>query len=201
MATITNGQSGSVVRAALNATGLRKSNFAATAAPVAGDDTADGYEVGSLWLNTTNGYLYCADDVSAGAAVWNLIYPQASGSAGVTIVTSDPTATDASPTYLQGAFVLNETLDRLWVCIDDTPSAAVWQRIAAYVDPEGLTEVTSIDDADRIVLDLDAGGGGSAPASVVVRGDATAQRMVVLTATAYAALTPKVATTVYLIVG
>lgn len=56
----------------LNATGLRKNNYAATADPGAGDDTADGYEVGSAWLNTVTGDLFYAASVTLGAAVWQL---------------------------------------------------------------------------------------------------------------------------------
>lgn len=50
-----------------------KSNFAATVTPTVGDDTGDGYAVGSLWvdLNTDTGYLCC--DAALGAAVWKQI--------------------------------------------------------------------------------------------------------------------------------
>jgi hypothetical protein len=41
-----------------------------TAAPAVGDDTADGFSVGSLWIDVTNDLAYIAVDVSAGAAVW-----------------------------------------------------------------------------------------------------------------------------------
>jgi len=46
----------------------------ATAAdPVAGDDSDDGYEVLSLWLNTSSGAFFRCTDASVGAAVWQEI--------------------------------------------------------------------------------------------------------------------------------
>lgn len=48
----------------------RKNNLAATASPGVGDDTADGYEIGSRWIDTTNDTAWVAVDVTEGAAVW-----------------------------------------------------------------------------------------------------------------------------------
>lgn len=45
-------------------------NLSATTNPAAGDDSVDGYEVGSLWVNTTDNKAFIAVDVSAGAAIW-----------------------------------------------------------------------------------------------------------------------------------
>lgn len=42
----------------------------AVVAPVVGDDSADGYGVGSLWLNVTADTAYICLDASAGAAIW-----------------------------------------------------------------------------------------------------------------------------------
>lgn len=49
---------------------IRKNNYAATAAPTVGDDTGDGYTVGSRWFDTTNDRSYVALDVTLGAAIW-----------------------------------------------------------------------------------------------------------------------------------
>lgn len=46
------------------------SNLAAAAAPTVNDDSGDGYEVGSLWVDTTNDKTYLCTDASSGAAVW-----------------------------------------------------------------------------------------------------------------------------------
>jgi hypothetical protein len=70
MAQIADDEDGIDVRTKLNDTGLRKNNFAATTDPGVGDDTADGYEVGSKWANVTADRIFVAIDVTEGAAVW-----------------------------------------------------------------------------------------------------------------------------------
>ena len=47
-----------------------KCNLAATAAPTASDDSADGYAVGSSWFDVTNDKAYLCLDATADAAVW-----------------------------------------------------------------------------------------------------------------------------------
>lgn len=47
-------------------------NLTATTFPGVGDDSADGYAVGSRWLHTTFNALYVCVDASVGAAVWKL---------------------------------------------------------------------------------------------------------------------------------
>lgn len=46
-------------------------NFMATSDPTANDDSGDGYEVGSLWVNITSDAGFICVDASSGAAVWN----------------------------------------------------------------------------------------------------------------------------------
>lgn len=45
-------------------------NFSAMADPTINDDSADGYEIGSKWLNTTDETLWIAKGVGVGAADW-----------------------------------------------------------------------------------------------------------------------------------
>lgn len=47
-----------------------KNNFSATSAPGTGDDSADGYSVGSRWLDTTDDRAYVCLDATTSAAVW-----------------------------------------------------------------------------------------------------------------------------------
>lgn len=47
--------------------------YDATSAPGVGDDIADGYGPGSLWLNTTSNLAYICESNGAGAAVWNVL--------------------------------------------------------------------------------------------------------------------------------
>lgn len=49
---------------------IKKNNYAATAAPTTGDDSGDGYSVGSRWIDTTNDLSYVCLDATLGAAVW-----------------------------------------------------------------------------------------------------------------------------------
>lgn len=58
----------SVIDAANN---IPKHNLAATAAPTVNDDSGDGYQIGSVWVDTTNKHVYVCTDASSGAAVWN----------------------------------------------------------------------------------------------------------------------------------
>jgi hypothetical protein len=70
--------SATTVQAALNeldtekasAGDVPKVNFAATASPTTGDDSADGYSVGSIWIDTTNDRIFKCVDATEGAAVW-----------------------------------------------------------------------------------------------------------------------------------
>lgn len=50
--------------------GLRLDKLDATSAPTVNDDSADGYSVGSVWVNVTADDVYFAVDVTVGAAVW-----------------------------------------------------------------------------------------------------------------------------------
>lgn len=79
-----NGTSGALVESAgyNKATALRKNNYSATTAPVVGDDTGDGYEPGSLWIDTTNDKAYVCLDNSTGAAVWQELGSSSSSGGG-----------------------------------------------------------------------------------------------------------------------
>lgn len=45
-------------------------NFTASSAPTVGDDVADGYSAGSMWLDATAVKFYLCVDNSSGAADW-----------------------------------------------------------------------------------------------------------------------------------
>lgn len=61
---------------------ILKSNLAATGAPSTGDDGADGYSVGSLWIDTSNNEVYWCADAATGAAVWKQIGSGSGGGGG-----------------------------------------------------------------------------------------------------------------------
>lgn len=48
-------------------------NFAATVAPGVGDDSADGYQVGSIWVIPTTKIIYQCVDATEGAADWVVV--------------------------------------------------------------------------------------------------------------------------------
>ena len=50
----------------------RINNLAATTDPGATDDSSDGYEVGSIWVNTAADTAYTCVDATEGAAAWIL---------------------------------------------------------------------------------------------------------------------------------
>lgn len=45
-------------------------NNATTSDPTVNDDSDDGYEVGSVWINATNSVIFTCSDATVGAAVW-----------------------------------------------------------------------------------------------------------------------------------
>ena len=45
-------------------------NYGATADPTAGDDSADGYMRGSVWINVTDDRVFWCTNPAAGAATW-----------------------------------------------------------------------------------------------------------------------------------
>src|SRR5215510_10247384 len=58
-------------------------NYAATTDPTVSNDTSQGYEVGSTWVNTTAGRSWTCLSNSTGAAVWVLDGQSGSGGFGV----------------------------------------------------------------------------------------------------------------------
>ncbi len=54
-------------------TSLTLNKLDATAAPTTGDDTEDGYSVGSVWVDVTNDKAYICVDNTSTAAIWKFI--------------------------------------------------------------------------------------------------------------------------------
>ena len=61
---------GAVFAALVGMADVGNNKWDATAAPGAGDDSADGYIVGSIWADITHRTVYVCTDNAAGAAVW-----------------------------------------------------------------------------------------------------------------------------------
>lgn len=69
-----------VLPAANGGTGA-KGNIGAASAPTTGDDSADGYAIGSWWEVVGTGQMFYASGVTPGAAVWNMVLAENSSSA------------------------------------------------------------------------------------------------------------------------
>ena len=80
------------------ATTVIKSNTAASAAPGATDDSAAGYAVGSVWIDTTNDKAYICLDATASAAVWTEVTQSGGGSGQLKQFVSTQTGTQSSGT-------------------------------------------------------------------------------------------------------
>lgn len=80
--------------------GINKLN--ASAPPTINDDSADGYSVGSLWIDTTNDIAYICVDATSGAAIWVRYQPYDAGLnsiAGLTTAANKMIYTTGSDTY------------------------------------------------------------------------------------------------------
>lgn len=64
---------GALIRTGATAYGILQHNLSAGTAPAASNDTTQGYAVGSLWVDTTNGNSYICLDATAANAVWRQI--------------------------------------------------------------------------------------------------------------------------------
>lgn len=89
-------------------------NFGASTDPTPGDDTGDGYSVGSHWVNTTADRAFINVDATASAAIWKRITPPKNkwgiraanasalsmGIASVTVANSPANANDSTDTFM-----------------------------------------------------------------------------------------------------
>lgn len=87
---------------------VHKNNFVAVTAPGSGDDSGDGYSIGSLWFDTVTGLLYVATSVGVGTATWAGI--TSSTDTGITQLTGDVTAGPGSGS--QAATIPNNTINQ-----------------------------------------------------------------------------------------
>jgi hypothetical protein len=76
-----------------------KNKLDATNVPTAGDDSGDGYSVGSLWVDITNKRIYQLVDSTLGAAIWKeLALTSTSPTFSVPVVISDTTQSTSKDT-------------------------------------------------------------------------------------------------------
>lgn len=124
----------------------------ATAAPAAGDDSADGYSVGSKWIDVTNDNAYICVDASEAAAVWLKLNVKT----GVDLLhkldaTAAPTSGDDSADgYSVGSKWVDVTNDNSYLCVDATEAAAVWNQIDGAAGSTPNEEVWSSPGTDTL---------------------------------------------------
>jgi hypothetical protein len=97
----------------------------ATTIPTVNEDSADGYTVGSIIVNTTQDVAYICVDATAGAAVW---YPISSGKTFVS--TSNPGVNDdVNDGYTIGSVGVNTSTNNVFIASSVSAGAAVWQNV------------------------------------------------------------------------
>lgn len=74
---------------------LKKNNYAATGSPGVGNDDTQGYDIGSLWLDTVGQKSYMCMSATTGAAVWKELTVAAAG--GGTLPVDDTTSLVRDP--------------------------------------------------------------------------------------------------------
>lgn len=98
---------------------------AAASSPSAGDDSNDGYEVGSVWVNTASSLVFYCISASLGAAVWVPVTGVLHNTAA-----TDPTVNDDSGDgYSISSIWYNTVSKDVFVAVDVTLAAAVWVKI------------------------------------------------------------------------
>lgn len=161
-----------------------KFNLAATSAPTSGDDSADGYAVGSVWVNTSpGGKVYLCQSAAVGAANW---IDLTSGT-----IAAQPTLTgprsallDISALFTESSYTLNTDYTDFYlpglagdvtIVLPDMPSPGsgfVWSpTIEVEQDEEGGNSITWKDSNGDVVEFMDStlalASGGSAVSLVV----------------------------------
>lgn len=101
-----------------------KHNFAASAAPGSTDDSASGYGVGSIWIDTTGDKVYICYDATASAALWQEV-GAGGGGAALTVTDESGTVSDTAVTSItvpDGTLVDNGVGD---VTLREVPTGVV----------------------------------------------------------------------------
>ena len=83
-----------------------KNNYAAVTDPGVNDDAGDGYQVGSVWVNTVSDTAWLCADATVGAAVWQATAQVATTQGAPAAVTVSGTLTAAD--LLAGIITINQ---------------------------------------------------------------------------------------------
>lgn len=90
--------------------------------PGSSHDGAAGYEIGQIWVNTSQSRVWICRWNGTGAAIWQRYHMNVTASI-------DPGSShDGAAGYYLGQVWINTTADSVWVCTDTATSAAVWNK-------------------------------------------------------------------------
>jgi len=125
------------------AAAVPQANYTAVIAPAVGNDTTEGYAVGSRWVDTVTDQSYVALDVSTGAAVWK----RTDNLQGNFAATVAPDADDdADEGYEVGSIWIDVTLNRSYICVDSTNTAAIWILLNSLLNNYAATVAPAVTD-------------------------------------------------------
>ena len=102
-----------------------KHNFSAAVAPGSTDDSAAGYAVGSMWIDTTGDKVYINYDATATSALWQEVGAGGGGGGSITVQDESGTVSDSAVTVIKvpdGTLVDNGTGD---VSIREVPAGVI----------------------------------------------------------------------------
>jgi hypothetical protein len=107
-------------------------DYTSTTSPTTNDDDANTsgngvFQLGSQWVDSTKNSAYVLTDPSSGGAVWNQI-PYSTYNKTAAPTTNDDAAGTAGTVYTVGSVWVDTTDNIEWVCVDDTATAAIWNR-------------------------------------------------------------------------
>ena len=132
-----------------------KSNLNASVAPAVGDDSNDGYAVGSEWINTTADKAFICLDASVGAAVWTETTAGAAG--GISNVVDDTTPQLGGQLDVNGQALGDGTLELL--TFSETASAVNHLNVTNATTTNGPT-LSAVGDDTNVDLNLAGKGSG-----------------------------------------
>lgn len=130
----------------------------ATVDPTTDDDTDDLYIIGTKWINTTDGTIFIAQDVTAAAAVWRQIYPATASEADTLDTVFDRGKTiDGANSSANAVLIGNGTVHQRFycdgsnICWHDTDVAADVRTVVqtnqtwCLYDLEGTSCIETVD--------------------------------------------------------
>jgi hypothetical protein len=151
--------------------GIKKDNYAATAAPTVNDDSGDGYSVGSRWFDTTGDNMYHCLDATVGAANWDQgdLIADDLGSAAVADLIDADDFTGATSTNINSAEATKAYVDAVAASSGVTQGTTVATTSGTAFDfttlPSDVKRITvalvgvSLSGSDQLLIQVGDSGG------------------------------------------